>query len=129
MEEKRRSCIRWIKEHCEELIIAGLSVGAIMVMFLSLKNCAMMEEKLKDLRALVKRNTEELPQAPVENIVDSLDKLSTTHAPHLVRMHVRNLPEGKKPTPEKVAWAAELGYELLPNQTLVDSYNTGGFVA
>lgn len=36
--------------------------------------------------------------------------------------HIRNLPNGWKATPEKIAEAAELGISLVGNQTLVDSY-------
>lgn len=39
-----------------------------------------------------------------------------------VSTHIRNLPKGWKASPEKIAEAAELGINLLDNQTLVDSY-------
>lgn len=129
MEEKRRKCIVWIKEHSRELLLAGISVGALILMFLSLKNCAMMEEKLEELETLINQEAKELERLSAENLIETVDKLCTTHAPHCVKMHIRNLPMGKKPSPEKIALAIELGYELLPHQTLVESYNTGELVA
>ena len=129
MEEKRRKCIVWIKEHSQELLLAGISVGAIILMFLSLKNCVMMEEKLEELKDLITQESKELEKMSAENLFETADKVCTTHAPHCVKMHIRNLPMGKKPSPEKIALAIELGYELLPNQTLVEAYSTGELAA
>lgn len=128
MKEKRRKCIVWIKEHSRELFLAGISVGAMIAMFLSLKNCAMMEEKLEILKSLINQEPRELGSLSAENLIETADKVCTTHAPHCVKLHVRNLSGGKKPSPAKLALAIELGYELLPNQTLVEAYTTGGSV-
>lgn len=49
--------------------------------------------------------------------------------PHDVAEHLRNLPEGRKASPEKIAAAAEHGYDLLPGQTWVENYRTGGLAA
>ena len=38
MEEQKKTCITWVKEHKKELIIAGVSVSAIILTILGLKN-------------------------------------------------------------------------------------------
>lgn len=42
--------------------------------------------------------------------------------PYLIHQHPRRLPEGRHPSPAKLAEAAALGLELESNQTLVDAY-------
>ncbi|MBO4617488.1 MAG: hypothetical protein J5717_09035, partial [Lachnospiraceae bacterium] len=52
-----------------------------------------------------------------------------TKAPHKVREHIRNLPEGHNASAEKIALAAQKGLDLLPRQTIVVEYETGSIIA
>ena len=45
--------------------------------------------------------------------------------PFDVSSHIQNLHEGWKASPEKLEGAAAYGIDLLPGQTLVESYTKG----
>ncbi|MBR2407841.1 MAG: hypothetical protein IKB07_02680 [Lachnospiraceae bacterium] len=133
MEEKKRKGIEWIKEHKTELIIAGVSIGAILVSILKMKSCAMIEEKINELKGIVK-NMQEVPQLiketdNAEGICKRVVKENVVRVPHAVRMHPRNLPVGYRPSSTRIEAAAKCGCELLPGQTFVKAYHTGGNAA
>lgn len=132
MEEQKKTCISWIKKHKKELIIAGVSVSAIILVILGLRNQKALEEAWKSLKSLIERvpeniSTQEIPLA--RNTTQVTDMLPLTRAPHDVPMHVRMLPQGWNPSAEKIAQAVELGIDLLPGQTIVGPYRTGGAAA
>ena len=132
MEEQKKTCISWIKEHKKELIVAGVSVSAIILAILGLKNQKALEEAWKSLKKLAEKVLEEIytVEAPlVQDTVSAVEKISVTHVPHDVQLHLRMLPQGQKPSAEKLAQAVELGIELLPGQTFVNPYRTGGAAA
>ena len=132
MEEQKKTCITWVKEHKKELFIAGVSVSTIILVILGLKNQKALEEAWKSLKKLVEKVSEEIctVEAPVvQDTVSVLDKISVTRAPHDVERHIRTLPESWKASAEKLAQAEELGIDLLPGQTLVNPYRTGGAAA
>jgi len=132
MEEQKKTCITWIKEHKKELIIAGVSVSAIILAILGLKNQKALEEAWKSLKKLAEKVPEEIctVEAPiVQDTVSVVEKISVTRAPHDVERHIRTLSEGRNASAEKIAQAAELGIDLLPGQTLVNPYRTGGAAA
>lgn len=133
MEEKKESCFIWIREHKKELIIAGISVGAIMALSFGLKNRALPEEKIESLKSVVKKATEKSHDVETFDkavtVVDEEAKKIITRVPHDVSMHPRWLPENKKPSQQALAYAEEIGFPLAEGQTLVKAYCTGGKVA
>lgn len=135
--EERKSLIQWIKEHKKELIIAGVSIAAIIAVIIGIKNHKALEEAWASLKKLVEKTPETIPivntasiaeVTPVKDIVE-INIVTTDRIPHDVAEHLRNLPEGWKASAEKIATAAEHGYDLLPGQTWVEAYRTGGFAA
>ena len=133
MEEIKRKGIEWIKEHKTELFVAGISIGTIIVLILKMKNCEVVEEKVRELDKMVK-NIQRVPQGggktnKTEKIGMSGIKEYALRAPHEVRMHPRNLPTGYKPSSTKLEAATKYGVELLPGQTFVEAYHTGGNAA
>lgn len=129
MEEKRKKCIQWVKEHKAEIIAAGVSVGAVIALLLGLSNWTSIEMKMEDLKKIIRKNPQSaVLTSLVENEVEAVScatKRGAVRIPHEVRMHPRNLPKGHNPSPSKIALAVEYGYTLLPGQTLVEGYHTG----
>lgn len=137
MENEKKTFVDWIKEHKKELIIAGVSIAAIIAVIIGIKNHKALEEVWASLRKLVEKTPETMPVAksvpdtdmsPVKEIVE-INIISSDRVPHDVVEHLRNLPEGWKASAEKIATAAEHGYDLLPGQTWVEAYKTGGLAA
>lgn len=137
MENEKKTFVDWVKEHKKELIIAGVSIAAIIAVIIGIKNHKALEEAWSSLRKLVERALEAMPVAksvpvtevsPVKEIVE-VNIISADRVPHDVAEHLRNLPEGWKASAQKIATAAEHGYDLLPGQTWVEAYRTGGMAA
>ena len=136
MEKQKKDVINWIKTHKKELIIAGVSVTAIVAAILCYKNWESIE---KLWLSLIKK----VDNIPVKTeIVDTVEVLTpvavtvvepeievfvpvlreSPQFPFEVCDHIRNLPEGWHASPEKIATAAEHGFNLLPGQTWVENY-------
>lgn len=137
MENEKKTFVDWIKEHKKELIITGVSIAAIIAVIIGIKNHKALEEAWASLRKLVEKAPETMPVAksvpdtdvlPVKEIVE-INIISADRMPHDVAEHLRNLPEGRKASAQKIATAAEHGYDLLPGQTWVEAYRTGGLAA
>ena len=137
MEKEKKTFVQWVKEHKKELIIAGVSIAAIIAVIIGIKNHKALEEAWASLRKLVEKTPEYIPvektvavteAVPVKDIVE-INIVTTDRIPHDVAEHLRNLPEGWKASAEKIAKAAEHGYDLLPGQTWVEAYRTGGLAA
>lgn len=137
MENEKKTFVNWIKEHKTELIIAGISITAIIAIIFGIKNHKALEEAWLSLRKLVEKTPETIPtirSLPIEESASVKDMveisiISVDRIPHGVAEHLRNLPEGWKASAEKIATAAEHGYDLLPGQTWVQAYQTGGVAA
>lgn len=137
MKKEKKKIMDWIKEHKAELIIAGVSVSALIMLILGIKNKEALEDfwsslkKIDGERSISINNEmfEHIPEifpvqeVPMNNII-LIERI-----PHNVDSHLRNLPEGWQASAEKIATAAEHGYELLPGQTWVEAYRTGGVAA
>lgn len=135
MEKEKKTFVDWIKEHKRELIIAGVSIAAIIAVIIGIKNHKALEETWASLRKLVEKTPEAIPivntvteVTPLKDIVE-INIVTTDRRPYDVAEHLRNLPEGWKASAEKIATAAEHGYDLLPGQTWVEAYRIGGFAA
>ena len=128
--------LKWVKEHKKQLIFAGISITGIVTLILGIKNRESLALVWGSLNNVVTNKPERIP----------VNKLATTsidipvcepavtktvasgRMPHSVADHIRNLPEGWKASGNKIATAAEHGFDLHPGQTWVEHYNTGGFV-
>lgn len=127
--------MNWLKENKKKLIMAGVSLAAIVAAILACRNIEELEEVFKSLEKIVEQASEKISMT--ENVekqsvqqdstVDEFEDEGTseTRAAHDVREHIRNLHEGWNASEEKKAIAAERGIELQPGQTLVDAYSTG----
>lgn len=137
--EDRKSLIRWIKGHKKQLIIAGISIGTLILIILGIKNRAAIKAVWDSLKGVVKHPTAkaaeevakvvtDIPPAPASEIVTAVvSNLETL--PFEVSRHIRNLPDGWHASPEKVAEALKNSIILMDGQTWVDSYVKGGVAA
>ena len=132
MEEKRNKCIAWMKEHKAELVVAGISLGAILALILGIKNHALLEEKWTLLKKLVEKVPEEVKSVEVRTETEEVSTVVKEHfsrISHDVVGHERNLAKGQRASQKQIAAAAEYGVKLPPEKTWVNPYRTGGAVA
>ena len=130
MREQKSKFIKWVKEHKRELIIAGVSLTAIILTIRNRDSITMLWEYLK--KSIEKPQTKIPPNSygdmekitvfPTVPMVLIPEAHLETTIPVNVCEHIRNLPNGHHPSPEKVAEAIELDIILKPNQTWVKSY-------
>lgn len=137
--EERRGLIDWIKEHKKELIIAGIGIGTLLLVVLSIKNRETINAIWDSLRKTVKQPTAkvteaviqatmEIPTEPIQEIVTVASSNSET-IPFEVSRHIRNLPDGYHASPRKIAEALKNNIILMDGQTWVDSYIKGNVAA
>ncbi len=127
---ERDRFINWVKAHKKQLILAGISVTAIIGIILGLKNREAIAELWVTLENSLKKPTGNLPETlstakVVPPVVEEAVEVRSYTSPLKafdVSQHIRNLSGGRHHSMEKAAEAAAMGIELLPNQTLVDSY-------
>lgn len=147
MEEQKKGFIEWIKAHKNELLMAEISITAIIAAVLGYRN----RESIIALWDALKKALQKTPvnKLPAISTVPKVDVINPTAAnaieaviepvakgvrslpqnPFEVTEHIRNLPEGWRASAGKIATAAEYGYELLPGQTWVERYIKNGIVA
>lgn len=144
MEQEKKGFVAWVKAHKKQLIIAGVSIGAIIAVVLGIKNKdalikmrGTLKESIKEPVTLVSKLTEAAPVTSVINITEVEEipavKISdvnrTIQYPFDVSDHIRNLHPGWKASAEKIAEAEMLGIVLQLGQTIVDGYTKGGMAA
>lgn len=130
MEENKKGFIAWIKAHKRQLLIAGISVTTIIGIIIGLKNKESIKELWGALENSLSKTPEKLPESttmvqtapPVIEEVIPVRLYTSPQEPFDVRQHIRNLSGGRHHSVEKAAEAAALGIDLLPHQTLVDTY-------
>ena len=128
MEENKKGFIAWVKAHKKQLFMAGISVQHIgIIIGLKIRkpsrNCGVPENSLS-------KTPENLPESitivqtapPVIEEVIPVRVYTSPQEPFDVSQHIRNLSGGRHHSVEKAAEAAALGIDLLPHQTLVDTY-------
>lgn len=137
--EERNELIEWIKENKKELVAAGVCIGALLLIVLDIKSKVAVTAILDLLNKVLKRPpvkaaetvvkvTSEVPREPLCETVVLMTSDSGT-LPFWVRRHLRNLPNGKHASPEKIAAALKESIILMDGQTWVESYMKGGAVA
>ena len=141
MNEEKKGFIAWVKAHKKELIIAGVSVTAIITVILGIKNKDVLLELWSNLRAAVTKAPEPVSKLPnvapatppvslieaeVIPVVKATETMRSIQYPFDVSDHIRNLHPGCKASAEKIAEAEMLGITLLPGQTIVDGYTKRG---
>ncbi len=128
MEEKKEMFVIWVKEHKTELIITGISATIVIAVILGVKNYKMLEQVWASLKKLVEKAPNKIPSATMPQVTEAvliINESHTTQTPHDVSEHIRNLHEGWKASAEKIATAAEHGYNLKPGQTWVEAHTKG----
>lgn len=133
--EERKNLIQWIKTHKKQLIVAGISIGTLILIVYAIKNKASIKSIAESLISLVKTPIVLKPNetvatatktvsASTSEIVSSVTSESEV-IPFAVSMHIRNLPDGCHASPEKIAEALMNGIDLADGQTLVTGYMKG----
>lgn len=137
--KEQSKVIHWIKAHKKELIVAGVSIAAVVGTILLIRNHKALRAYWNYLVGLIPksstaRTTTKAAEATVkttESVVKNA-KVATEAAhtsnviPFEVAKHVRNLPEGWHASPGKIASALENGIDLAEGQTWVGPYWKGG---
>ena len=140
MEGQKNRLLEWVKAHKKELIIGGVSASVLVGIILGIRNNGSIEA----LRESLNNNIEKVPikipealqavpdkvihtKAMVTDIIQPTETLSIRSSNAIqntfeVSDHIRNLHEGWYASAEKIAIAAEHGYDLKPGQTWVDMY-------
>lgn len=137
MKKENYKILNWIKEHKVELIIGGLCIAGIVAIIISEKNRQEMEDEWVTLSKQVRKTLKAVKEVDVVSVVEDTpvkdlvenNVVKIDRIPHDVSEHLRNLPQGWKASEEKIATAVEHGYNLVPGQTWVEAYKTGGLAA
>ena len=136
MKAKLEEIRAWIKKNKKKLIIAGVSISAVLAAIIACNNLDELESVFKSLQSIADQDSENVSMADkmetniscqndtAEDFENGTNK--ATRPRHDVSEHIRNLPEGWSASEKKKASAAERGIVLYPGQTLVDAYSTGG---
>ena len=137
--EENKKIINWVKEHKTQLIIAGLSIGAIVLIILGIKKGKSVKDVLDSLKVVTKIPIKEDTIANMDltaetTLVHEMSVMTvmnsdSTGSSFEVKRHIRNLPEGWHASPEKVEEARKDNIILKAGQTLVDAYVKGREVA
>lgn len=129
-QKEQKTLIHWIREHKMEIAIAGISITALVGLVLGIKNKGAMEVfcnalKNNDSKIPIKTEAPRITEqvSSIESVVIPMHR--EYKEPFEVSSHIRNLHEGWKASPEKLERAAAYGIDLLPGQTLVESYTKG----
>ncbi|MCQ9209414.1 hypothetical protein [Granulicatella seriolae] len=137
MEKEQSAFISWIKAHKKELIFSGITITTLIVFILGMKNMDSIKELWAALQeSMSKKSIDKSIMKIAESPVSLSESLSTTsiNLPPIhnkqntifdVSGHPRNLPMARNASPEKIAMATELGINLLPQQTWVNTYTKG----
>ena len=76
MEKEKNTFKDWIKGHKRELVIAGVSIVAIIAVVIGIKNHKDLEEVWASLRKVVEKAPKIIPSVPVTEVAPENDSLS-----------------------------------------------------
>lgn len=106
----------FVKRHKEEIIIAGITITAVVGGVLLAKNLDALKETIKPVSTptvipkSIPTEAAVVAKEPVFKIID-------------VKEHLRTLPTGYQASTHKIQEAAENGIALATNQTFVSSHS------
>ena len=120
---KKKGFFEKVKEHKKEIAISAVIVIATVLV---VKNKGAFQSSIKSVRIQEALTSSLENQDNVGPLIS--ESISTSVSSNFpidninVRGHVRNLPEGWKPSSSRVELAAEYGYSLGENQTFVSPH-------
>lgn len=133
--KERKRLVQWIKAHKKELIIAGVSIAAVVGVVLLIRNRKALKAYWSYLLGLIPKSetastvseTSVKAAEVVAKSAEACKKAARTDnvIPFEVAKHIRNLPDGWHASPGKIATALENGVTLHEGQTWVDTYWKG----
>lgn len=123
--KEKKSFLEKVKEHKTEIIIAGVAIVSITGIIIVTKNWDTI--KSFNIGNLFKDGIKAKTKTDLIVIVPEVTQNIIVDVPADIRLveyskHIRNLPEGWKPSLEKVVTALDIGIELAENQTWVKDY-------
>ena len=130
MKEQKES-ISWVCKHKKQIIIAGISIGTIIVFVLAIKNRHIIKSCITLEKAIEKPTVEAVKIKTVKTICPVIKNVISVPVQHHetipfdVRKHIRNLPKGWHASLDKISTALENGFELADGQTWVIDYAKG----
>ena len=140
MNRQKNTVLKWIHTHKKELITTVISIAVLITIIIGIKKQATLKSYWMSLKQLVEKTTPTDKVATYSSVTKkSVSVISTnassdtivpfTKSPHHVCEHIRTLPNGYNASLEKIKVAKDKGIALLPGQTFVNAYTTGGIVA
>ena len=128
----QKKTVKWIKEHKKLLLATGISVGALILMIVGIKNKEKLQTLFDSLRRVEETSCLPNPEAVVaaETVLSAQPVQQVKQAeniiPFPVRGYPRRLPEGQHASTAKIAEAISEGIELKPDQTWVTKHERMG---
>ena len=111
----------WCITHKRELIIAGVTVTAIIAGVVVIKNWDKIAPYLRKSTIPEKTHQISIPSTQPSAISSIPSPVMDLPSERIINIdaHIMNLPNWKHPSPEKLATAAEHGFNLVDNETWV----------
>lgn len=137
--EEQKGFICWIKKHKKELALAGLSISALIIMILGIKNGEKINALWAELRDLILQSATQHSSA--DNMIETCNPhgdiqktgasiaINSKKHPYEVNRHIRNLPAGWHASQEKISDALKNNIILKDGQTWVEAYIKGNIAA
>lgn len=141
MENNEKTIGVWVKEHRKQIMISCCVVTAATLTYVGYTHkdeiidffSNFIDSNKKSCRFIetIQMNEVKSDLKEVTNSNDVIEYVEQkiTHCPHDVSGHLRKLPEGWHPSPEKLQEAFNRHIELPEGYTFVDDYCTGDIVA
>lgn len=118
--EKKATFVNFVKEHKKEIAIGVGIACAVIVGVIIFKNKGAIEVFVKKTASNGLKSDSITIPISTETVSVSINP--SPKYPVNVHEHLRNLPNGWKPSQCKVDWAMQNGIALEENQTLVRAY-------
>lgn len=122
-ETRKNKAVEWVRSHGKLLAGIAMGVAAGIAMIFGACYLANLDEESQEL------DDPDDSFVPEAALADSQPEEVFSQSIIDVSEHLRNLHEGWKASEDKIATAAENGFELEPGQTWVGAYQKGGTAA